>query len=149
MEIALEFVQYDSPAWHEARRLRYALFFAPHDLAPSFLDDEQETAAAHLVAIEEGHVIGCGRLVDRGQDIFQISQMAVNPAYQGRGIGKMLLRRLIQKAKEQGGLAIVLSARLTAVSLYERAGFQKEGEVYPSASTDVPHIKMSYELNRE
>lgn len=144
--LEFQFVEYGSKRWQEARRLRYALFFAPHDLAPSILDDAQETAAVHLAAIENGQVIGCGRLFDCGGGTFQISQMAVNTAYQGRGIGKALLQRLMHKAKVQDGSIIVLSARLTAVSLYERADFQKEGGVYASASTGVPHIKMSCAL---
>ena len=70
--VQTHFVKFGSQAWGEARRIRYSVFFEPHDLPLSVMDDSQETDAIHLVAIEVSQVVGYGRLFDLGHGQFQI-----------------------------------------------------------------------------
>ncbi|THK35493.1 N-acetyltransferase [Ensifer sp. MPMI2T] len=81
---------------------------------------------------EDGHVIGTVRLwnveagVDReghGVPALLLGPLAVDPTHEGRGIGGMLMRAAIQKAKNLGHGAILL---VGDAAYYERFGFFAE-----------------------
>jgi len=55
-----------------------------------------------------------------------VHYLLINPAYQGKGIGKELVRMVTEKYKDY--LRIVLIAYDKEVGFYENAGFQKAGE---------------------
>lgn len=78
-----------------------------------------------VVAIDDGQVVGMGRLVGDGIKYFYVQDLAVRPSHQGRGVGTVLLRRLLDHvARTAPATAFVgLFATPGAVSLYQRAGF--------------------------
>ncbi|MFN2298533.1 MAG: GNAT family N-acetyltransferase [Anaerolineales bacterium] len=145
----IRFVEYGSAEWREARALRYAAFYRESGLPESVMDDGQEVKGSHLVAVHSGAVVGYGRLNDLGDGQFYISQMVVAPHHRGKGIGSKLLGCLIINAKKAGAELVLLSARLPAASLYERAGFHQEGEVLTSEKTGVSHIRMKLAVKGE
>lgn len=58
-----------------------------------------------------------------------IHSLAVLPAYQGRGLGKVLLAAYLQRMAGQGVVdRVALIARQDLVPLYERFGFECRGE---------------------
>jgi ribosomal protein S18 acetylase RimI-like enzyme len=62
--------------------------------------------------------------------VWQINGVAVDPHYQGRGLGKALVEAAIREIGSRGGRRItlrVLSTNLTAQRLYARCGFVVEG----------------------
>lgn len=69
-----------------------------------------------------------------------ILNLCVDPDRHGRGIGRMLLRRLLEVARLQGADMAFLEVRESnrqAIGLYESEGFSEIGErrgYYPSAS---------------
>jgi ribosomal protein S18 acetylase RimI-like enzyme len=71
-----------------------------------------------------------GRLyVHRGPSDIRIMDIALAPAYRGRGIGTQLLRALIAEAQESGRkLSIHVEMNNPARRLYERLGFRRAGE---------------------
>jgi ribosomal protein S18 acetylase RimI-like enzyme len=71
-----------------------------------------------------------GRLyVHRGPSDIRIMDIALAPAFRGRGIGTSLLRTLIAEAQESGRkLSIHVEANNPARTLYERLGFRRAGE---------------------
>lgn len=131
--------------YQEARDLRYELFFKAHGLPTSILDDEKEAQSTHVAIVEDGLLVGYGRLSEVEMKVFQISQMVVAPRHQSKGYGTILLKDLIQLALNSGAASIILNARITATGLYEKQGFATQGEVFNSTSTGIPHIKMVYE----
>ncbi len=75
---------------------------------------------------------------------YEVAKMAVDPAAQGRGIGRALLMAAIAWAREQGAARLYLesNARLTsALRLYKSAGFrhlpEEKRPVSPYARADV------------
>ena len=59
-----------------------------------------------------------------------ISNVAVHPAYRGRGISRQMLERLMREAREDGVTAFTLEVRAgnyPAIRLYESYGFRTEG----------------------
>lgn len=71
-----------------------------------------------------------GRLyVHRGERGIRIMDIALAPAFRGRGIGTALLRGLVEEADASGRtLSIHVEVNNPARSLYERLGFQPVGE---------------------
>jgi ribosomal protein S18 acetylase RimI-like enzyme len=71
-----------------------------------------------------------GRLyVHRGPSDIRIMDIALAPAFRGRGIGTRLLRTLIADADESGRkLSIHVEMNNPARTLYERLGFRPAGE---------------------
>ncbi|SEF91241.1 L-amino acid N-acyltransferase YncA [Thermomonospora echinospora] len=102
--------------------------------------DDMSFDAAHppedyMVAVLEDRIVGYVRLVQpvrlpSGAHVRQIQGLAVDPAEQGRGLGRVLLDAACERARQQGARRItlrVLSTNPRAIRLYERAGFTVEG----------------------
>ena len=71
-----------------------------------------------------------GRLyVHRGEDDIRIMDIAVAPAFRGRGIGTGLIEELMAEARSSGrSVSIHVEMQNPARSLYERLGFVPAGE---------------------
>jgi amino-acid N-acetyltransferase len=54
------------------------------------------------VADDEGRVVGCGAVHPLWEDIAEIRTVAVHPAARGRGVGRLLVERLIGTVAELG-----------------------------------------------
>ncbi|KAL2698998.1 hypothetical protein AAEP93_010386 [Penicillium crustosum] len=68
------------------------------------------------------------RILDGRLDIWCLSVVAVNPAYQRQGIGSMLMRWACDEADKNGRDGYLLASP-AGVRLYETFGFKKVGEV--------------------
>lgn len=77
-----------------------------------------------------GFLLGASMLFHYGR-IFEINDLAVDPAYQGRGIASALLERCKADMKARGivGLHLITSADGFLPGFYERHGFGREHEV--------------------
>ncbi len=77
-----------------------------------------------------GFLVGTSMLFHYGRT-FEINDLAVDPAYQGRGIAKQLVERCKRDMAEQGivGIHLITSADGYLPGFYERLGFDRETEV--------------------
>lgn len=104
--------------------------------------DGRDADCWHVLARDgAGRAIGCGRL----SPDHKIGRMAVLPANRSSGVGLALLRELLGRARSQGWQEVALSAQVSAIGFYERAGFQAHGEVFDDAG--LPHRAMSISLS--
>lgn len=78
-----------------------------------------------VVIEEDGRAVGMGRLVGDGGCFVQVVDIAVDPAHQGRGLGRMIMDALMGfVASELPASAYVsLIADVPANRLYEKFGF--------------------------
>ena len=62
---------------------------------------------------------------------FEINDLAVDPAYQRRGIAKLLMEKCLADIKNQGmvGVHLITAGEGVLPEFYERYGFKKENEV--------------------
>lgn len=83
--------------------------------------------ATYLIAVEEDKLIGyVGMWEVMGEG--QITNIAIDRAYRGRGIGKRLLLDFIKNAKEKGLQMLILEVRqsnIIAQNLYQSVGFKE------------------------
>ena len=61
-----------------------------------------EDVQEFFVAVDGDQVVGCGALHVLWEDLAEVRTLAVAPALQGRGIGRALLTRLVENARELG-----------------------------------------------
>ncbi len=64
----------------------------------TLFEDIQEFYVAEV----DGVVVGCGALHVLWEDLAEVRTLAVDKQYRGRGIGDLLLRRLLQQARHLG-----------------------------------------------
>ena len=77
-----------------------------------------------------GFILGTSMLFHYGRT-FEINDLAVDPAYQRRGIGSALLRRMLDDLRTQGICAVhlITAGEGALPELYARFGFSRETEV--------------------
>lgn len=81
----------------------------------------------NVSAICDGKVVGMGRLVGDGAMYWYLQEIIVQPEYQGKGIGKSIVNRLLEHIKSTALPGTIIDVGLTAVKgkepFYEKAGF--------------------------
>ncbi len=77
-----------------------------------------------------GFLLGSSMLFHYGRT-FEINDLAVDPAYQGKGIARALLDQCIDDMKERGivGIHLITANEGFLPDFYERHGFGREKEV--------------------
>lgn len=101
-----------------------------------------------LLAVDGERAVGCCALVAMGEGEFEVAKMAVTPAYQGRGVGRLVLERSVGLARELGARRLYLETNHTlapAIGLYRAVGFvdvpADRLQPSPYARADV-HLEM-------
>ncbi|MFC1495441.1 GNAT family N-acetyltransferase [Thermodesulfobacteriota bacterium] len=108
----------------------------PHELE----FDGMDSGATHSIAFDDDIEIGTGRMLSDGH----IGRIAVKKQYRGKGIGKMIMKSLIDEAVNMRFHEIWLSSQYRAKGFYEKLGFIETGSIYQEA--DIDHIKMKKKL---
>ncbi len=83
----------------------------------------------YVLAERDGEVVGYAGLAASGPEA-DVQTVAVAPAAQGSGVGRVLLEALLAEAVRRGVRAVLLEVRadnVPARTLYERAGFERIG----------------------
>lgn len=79
-----------------------------------------------VIENEQGKIVGTIGLYPLDQETIELRKMYFDPSIRGRGLGKQMLQKMIEKARNLGYLRIYLetaSVLKQAVHLYEGAGF--------------------------
>lgn len=104
--------------------LRYEVLRRPWAQPPGSERDTEEDSSIHAFVKEHGRVLAVGRLQFVDENISQVRFMAVDPAHQGRGLGKAVLSFLEQKSREAHRRKVMLHARENALKFYESCGYR-------------------------
>ena len=124
-----------------ARGIRQAVFVEEQGMAADMVLDDADAGAVHAVAFNRfGLPIATGRLLQREPGLAQIGRMATLATVRGAHIGRAVLDALMAKARQRGDAQVMLQAQTSAVPFFERAGFQRDGEVFEAAG--LPHQAM-------
>lgn len=100
------------------------------------------------IRAEQGGPIGVVTLVpapmpDRPEaGDWRLRAMAVDPAHQGRGVGRLLVGHGIEAVRTQRGQRIWCYARSHAIGFYEKLGFRVDGETFHIPAVG-PHVRMA------
>jgi predicted GNAT family N-acyltransferase len=126
-----------------ALALRHAVFVDEQGVPAELEVDEHDEAALHLVALDDGRLVGTCRLVSDGPRA-KFGRLVVARSARGGGIGNALLGEAERRARAEGASEMVLTAQTAAMGLYERAGYTARGEVFLDAG--IEHMTMEKAL---
>jgi len=121
--------------------LRWRVLREPWNQPRGSEKDELEDKSIHIIAVDGGRVIGCGRVHLISPINAKIRFMAVEEEYREKGIGGKILSELEKRAKMKGANKIVLNARDIAVGFYEKYEYKVVGKG-DTLFGSVPHFKM-------
>ena len=116
--------------------IRYEVFVEEQNVPEELEIDGLDNEARHVLAFVDEMPIGTGRILDDGH----IGRIAVLEKHRGLGIGKLIMKELINCAQEMSLEKVWLSSQWHAHSFYLDLGFVCIGEIYKEAGID--HIKM-------
>lgn len=104
-------------------QLRVDVLRKPWNQPAETATDALEPTTINAYIEDQGKIVACGRLQDNGGGVGQVRFMAVDPAYQGKGLGNLIMQFLEKRAQDLKLDTIELQARENAVSFYERNGY--------------------------
>ncbi|GAA4739570.1 GNAT family N-acetyltransferase [Flavisolibacter ginsenosidimutans] len=128
-------------------------YFALEELDKWVLENPHEAILAKggaiLMATYNDVVAGTVALIKISDDEYEFAKMAVDEAFQRKGIGEALSYAALEKAKELGAKKVSLYSQTTlapAINLYRKLGFVEvpmDNHLYKRAN-----IKMEIELDK-
>ena len=126
-----------------ALELRERVFCGEQGVSIEADRDGRDPEATHIVAVDEGRVIGTCRLLFRGR-LARLGRLAVEPDRRGDGIAGAILREADRVARQTGADAISLHAQTYAKDLYVRDGYLERGASF--VEEGIEHVSMEKPL---
>lgn len=115
------FFTQDDIDWHELSALYKA---APlGDKAPDALEKAFSNSMFKCFVFDEEKLIGVGRALADGVDCSYICDVAILPDYQGHGLGKAIVAKLVELST--GHKKIILYAYPGKEAFYKKLGFKR------------------------
>lgn len=106
----------------------------------AFASEIMQTYTVYLVAREGDKVVAHGGMHVVWEDA-HVTNIAVLPAYRGRGLGERMMLELIARASARGAVRMTLEVRATntpAQTLYRKLGFEsRPGAIRKGYYTDT------------
>ncbi len=134
-------IAFGSEDYARERRLRDEVLRKPLGLSLEDEDPAKEEAQLHFGLFGPARdLVACVLAVALSATEARVRQMAVSPAYQGKGLGRRLLGEVEGNLRARGFRHLQLSARSSAVGFYEKLGYRAVGDEYLSVT--VPHVRM-------
>ena len=125
--------------------LRWRILRAPWGEPEGSEVDEMEDQCFHIMATNNGNVMGVGRMQFNTEDEAQIRYMAVEKEYEGNGIGRMIVNTLEQQARKKNVGTVILDAREPAVGFYQKLGYKIEKKSYVLFN-EIQHFRMTKQI---
>ena len=124
----------------EIKEIRKDVFIEEQNVPEDVEIDGLDSEAKHVLVFDAGIGIGTGRMLPDGH----IGRVAVYRQCRGKGIGKIIMEKLISTAGDLHLSEVWLSSQYHARDFYRKLGFIVFGEIYQDAGID--HINMKKKL---
>ncbi len=114
------------------------------DLADIEANYTKRGGVFEVIEDAEGNLLGTIGLYPLDAETVELRKMYFAPKLRGRGVGRLMLERMIEKARALGFKRIYLetaSVLKEAVALYEKYGFQPTNEGIHSARCDTAYFQ--------
>lgn len=133
----LEFQQYYNLRWRILRKPWGKTEGSERDDT----DEKGINSCHHIMAIENNIIYGVARLEFPTTNQFQLRYMAVDEAYQNKGIGRLIVEHIEHYARKKIATELFLNARGNAVEFYEKLGYKAIEKSYILFGS-IQHYKM-------
>ena len=128
------------------RELRWRILRAPWNKQRITEQDDLENDDFPIMVCEvDGIPIGVGRAHFISEDEAQIRSISVQPHWEGKGIGSIVLKELEKIVTAKGAKRIIIHARSNAVEFYKKNGYKS---VEPSYTLfgEIEHTLMEKKI---
>ncbi len=123
----------------QAGEIRQEIFVEEQGFHNEF--DEIDAYAIHLLVLDGETPAATGRTFpDETGKIWHMGRICVRKAWRGRQLGRLVMEKLEEAAREQGAEKLVLSAQVQAKGFYEKLGYTAHGPEY--LDEFCPHVEM-------
>lgn len=122
-----------------AKEIRQMVFVEEQGFEHEF--DEIDAGAFHLLMQADQALVATGRTFPSGRKgVWIIGRVAVMPEFRARSLGRQVIERLEETARQHGATQMELSAQSRARGFYEKLGYTATGEEY--LDEFCPHLTM-------
>jgi len=146
-------IDVESPLTDEVRTLIAELNTALLALSPPeacyhlTVEEMADPTVTVWIARDGDTAIGCGALKRHSDAIGEVKRMFTRPAWQGQGVGRRVLDKILETAEREQMKTLVLETgdqHPAAWAIYEKAGFTRCGPVldYPDSPYSVFYQKQ-------
>jgi ribosomal protein S18 acetylase RimI-like enzyme len=124
------------------RDLRWKILRAPYN-QPRITEQDDDGIKDYpiMVCKVDGIPIGVGRAHFISEDEAQIRSISVEPEWEGKGIGSIVLKELEKIVSEKGAKRIIIHARNNAIEFYKKNGY-REVETSYTLFDEIEHTLM-------
>tara|TARA_B100001094_G_C17892340_1_gene652324 strand:- start:42 stop:488 length:447 start_codon:yes stop_codon:yes gene_type:complete len=148
VKIKVEKIDMTDPRYQQERALRNEILLRPIGL-PDFGWEMKDGASMHFIAYDQDaenqNVVGCVLLHQLSDiSVGQLMQMAVKSNLQRAGIGKKMVKVLLNEARSAGLKQVFCHAREQAIPFYSLCGFIESGAYFEEVG--IKHVKMTISL---
>jgi len=133
-------------AFIEMKAIRCSVFQEEQSVEPALDLDNLDETADHLLAYLDNQPVGTARIRYLDHKTAKIERLAVLATARGQGIGKKLMEKALDVAAQKDIKEVVIYSQEYVKSLYQRLGFDKEGQRFEEAG--IPHVKMRKRLEQ-
>lgn len=119
--------------------LRRDVFIHEQHVPPELEFDSYDLTATHVVAVLDGDVVGCLRIVFLDEHA-KFGRVVVAASARGRGIASRMMVFAMELARSRGESRFYLTAQSDKLALYEKLGFVAFGDEFDDAG--MPHFAM-------
>lgn len=126
-----------------AIELRREVFVGEQGVSEADEFDGREEECVHVLAVDDGRVVGCCRLLPDGERV-KLGRMVVASGRRREGIAAAMLAEADRQAAALGAALITLSAQTYVVSLYEQAGYEVTSGTFDEVG--IEHVRMEKRL---
>jgi putative acetyltransferase len=146
-------IDVESPLTDEVRALIAELNTALLALSPPeacyhlTVEEMADPTVTVWIARDGDTAIGCGALKRHSETVGEVKRMFTRPAWQGQGVGRRVLDKILETAEREELETLVLETgdqHPAAWAIYEKAGFTRCGPVldYPDSPYSVFYQKQ-------
>ena len=114
-------------------RLRRDVLYPEGEIVDMAMDTDKD--GIHFGAFTDNKLAGVISLFSV-ESVFQFRKFAVDPAFQGKGIGTALLSYITEFVIEDGGTKLWCNARLNATGFYLKNGFTQTDQLFSRNGND-------------
>jgi ribosomal protein S18 acetylase RimI-like enzyme len=143
--ITLKTYDHGFDIYRESVKLRTKILLEPLGRPETVSDYDLPDKDIYLGAFLGENLIATLVLTPLEDGRMRMRQLAVDANFRNKGVGKALVQKAEELAKERGFSRMTLHARESALDFYDRLGYRRQGERF--IEVDLPHWTMDKVLS--
>ncbi|TES93568.1 MAG: GNAT family N-acetyltransferase [Candidatus Cloacimonadota bacterium] len=138
----IKFLTYDDGI-EDVFRIREKVFVEEQAVPIEEEIDATDKISTHILIFDKGIPVGTGRVFEKNGKWY-IGRVAVINEQRGKGIGKLIMKKLMGFANKRGAKRIFIHSQTYICDFYRNLGFTEHGSEFMDAG--IPHIEMHKDI---